>query len=65
MKHLRIDGDICTGQGRCYTIAPALLAYDDDGFVTPRDADIEVSEAHETAAAEATGSCPEGAITFF
>jgi ferredoxin len=44
-------------------MAPALLEYDEDGFVTPRDVDIEVSEGNEIAAAEAAGSCPEAAIT--
>ena len=30
---LTIDANLCSGQGRCYTLAPDLLDYDDEGFV--------------------------------
>ena len=30
---LTIDAAMCTGHGRCYTLAPDLLSYDDEGFV--------------------------------
>ena len=35
---LTIDAEMCTGHGRCYTLAPDLLSYDDEGFVTERGA---------------------------
>ena len=31
---LTIDAAMCTGHGRCYTLAPDLLTYDDEGFVS-------------------------------
>jgi ferredoxin len=60
---IRVDADKCTGHGRCYTVAPELLSYDDDGFVTIRGMAIEVPPDQSNAAREAVDSCPEGAIT--
>ena len=60
---LTIDAAMCTGHGRCYTLAPDLLSYDEEGFVTERGSTIEVPEGQEQAAREAALSCPEGAIT--
>jgi ferredoxin len=60
---LTIDAELCTGHGRCYTLAPALLSYDDEGFVTQRGTTIDVPDGQEEAAREAALSCPEGAIT--
>ena len=39
---LTIDAAMCTGHGRCYTLAPDLLTYDDEGFVNERGTTIEV-----------------------
>jgi ferredoxin len=60
---LFIDADVCTGHGRCYTLAPTLLTYDDEGFVTERGAPLDVASGLEGEAREAALSCPEGAIT--
>jgi cytochrome P450/ferredoxin len=60
---LTIDAAMCTGHGRCYTLAPDLLSYDDEGFVTQRGTTIDVPAGHEDAARDAAMSCPEGAIT--
>jgi len=60
---LTIDAAMCTGHGRCYTLAPDLLTYDEEGFVTERGSTIEVPAGQEKAAREAALSCPEGAIT--
>jgi ferredoxin len=60
---LTIDAKMCTGHGRCYTLAPELLTYDDEGFVTERGTTIDVPVAQEAAGREAALSCPEGAIT--
>jgi ferredoxin len=60
---LTIDAAMCTGHGRCYTLAPDLLTYDEEGFVTERGSTIEVPAGQEEAAREAALSCPEGAIT--
>ena len=61
---LTIDAEMCTGHGRCYTLAPDLLTYDDEGFVTERGQTVEVpGRAGGCGCARAAMSCPEGAIT--
>jgi ferredoxin len=57
---IRIDGDTCTGHGRCYTLAPELVTADDEGFGQVTQG--EVPPDHEAAARRATASCPEGAV---
>jgi ferredoxin len=51
------------GHGRCYTVAPDLLSYDEEGFVSIRDASIEVPEDQRQAAEDAAATCPEEAIS--
>ena len=60
---MTVDGARCTGHGRCYQIAPQLLSYDDEGYVTIRDQTIEVPDDQAELAEEAEGTCPEQAIT--
>jgi ferredoxin len=60
---IRVDADVCTGHGRCYTLAPELLSSDDEGYVTIRGTAIEVPPDQADAARDAASSCPEGAIT--
>lgn len=60
---LTVDGDRCTGHGRCYPLAPELLDSDDDGYVTHRGEVVGVPEHQVAHAREAAGTCPEGAIT--
>jgi len=60
---LTIDGASCMGHGRCYLMAPDLLTYDDEGYVTIRDQTIDVPADHAEAAEDAAGTCPEQAIT--
>lgn len=60
---LLIDPDVCTGHGRCYSLAPDVLACDDEGYVTPRGEPIEFPAEQHAAAEEIVGSCPEQAIT--
>ena len=38
---LSVDAARCTGHGRCYTLAPGLLDFDEDGYVTVRGGAIE------------------------
>ena len=59
---LTIDAAMCTGHGRCYSLAPELLSYDDEGFVTERGTTVEVPVGMEASARDAALSCPEGAI---
>jgi ferredoxin len=57
------DGRRCVGHGRCYTVAPDILADDDEGYVTVRDQVIDVPDDQREAAEDAAASCPEDAIT--
>ena len=60
---LTVDGASCMGHGRCYLMAPDLLTYDDEGYVTIRDQTIDVPADQVEAAEDAEGTCPEQAIT--
>jgi ferredoxin len=60
---LTVDGASCMGHGRCYVMAPDLLTYDDEGYVTIRDLEIDVPDDQVEAAEDAAGTCPEQAIT--
>jgi ferredoxin len=59
---LTIHADRCTGHGRCYTLAPGLLTYDDEGYVTIRGQVVDVPSEHRAAAQNAATSCPEQAV---
>ena len=59
---LTVDADRCMGHGRCYSVAPDLLTYDEEGFVTIRGVVIDVPEDQIEAAKEAVESCPEQAF---
>jgi ferredoxin len=58
-----VDPEQCTGHGRCYSVAPDLLTYDDEGYVSVRGEAIDVPADQVEFAEEAEGSCPEGAIS--
>jgi ferredoxin len=60
---LAVDGSSCMGHGRCYQIASDLLTFDDEGYVTIRDAAIDVPDDQLEAAEDAAATCPEQAIT--
>jgi ferredoxin len=60
---IHVDGSACMGHGRCYTVAPDLLTYDEEGFVSIRDETIEVPEDQRQAAEDAAATCPEEAIS--
>ena len=60
---LSVDGKSCMGHGRCYLMAPDLLGYDDEGYVTIRDQTIDVPADQVEAAEDAAATCPEQAIT--
>jgi len=57
---IRIDSDLCTGHGRCYSLAPTLFEPDDAG--TGQVIDGEVSPDQEADARRAVASCPERAV---
>jgi ferredoxin len=58
-----VDPEQCTGHGRCYSVAPDLLTYDDEGYVSIRGQAIDVPADQIEFVEEAEGSCPEGAIS--
>lgn len=58
---LVIDGERCTGHGRCYSLVPELFDSDEfgHGVVTVPD----VPPALEEKARTAVGNCPESCIS--
>ena len=61
---LTIDAAMCTGHGRCYTLAPDLLSLRRRGLPQRERHDrSRCPPARRTSAREAAMSCPEGAIT--
>ena len=60
---LSVDAYRCTGHGRCYSTAPALLSDDDEGFVTLRGGSLVITDDELPDAEEAVAACPEGAIS--
>ncbi|OHV31876.1 MULTISPECIES: ferredoxin [Pseudofrankia] len=59
---ITVLGDRCTGHGRCYSIAPDFLDYDDEGYVTIRDQIVGVPADQVAASRDAARTCPEQAI---
>lgn len=60
---ISIDAGKCMGHGRCYAVAPGLLADDEEGFVAQRGQTWQIPEELLATARLAAGACPEGAIT--
>lgn len=60
---MRIDvnRELCSGHGRCWTLAPDVFDADDDGYCATIS--IEVRPGHEQEALKGVRSCPERAIT--
>jgi ferredoxin len=57
---IRIDKDVCSGHGRCFTVAPEAFDFDDEGFgVVKFEA---VPAQFEAVARRAVDGCPEQAI---
>ena len=50
LVRLTVHADLCTGHGRCYTLAPDLLDCDDEGFVTLRGQTMDVPDGQLMAA---------------
>jgi ferredoxin len=57
-----IDTERCSGQGRCYVLAPSLFVDDDRGYGVVRG-DGTVAPEHEADAGRAVVACPEQAIS--
>ena len=56
-----LDPELCTGHGRCYSLAPELFDTDDEGHSVLLAS--EVPEGLESQAWLAVQNCPERCIT--
>jgi ferredoxin len=56
-----VDPAVCTGHGRCWSLAGEVYEADDDGYCATRSLDVppELEQAARTGAR----NCPERAIT--
>lgn len=57
-----VDETLCSGHGRCYSLAPEVFSSDDDGFSLQRGQEFDVEPANEEKARAGAAACPEGAI---
>ena len=55
---IKVDAELCSGQGRCYTVSPELFQSDDEGFVVQRGTEFDVAAEDEERPLAC--SCPEG-----
>jgi ferredoxin len=60
---VRIDADLCTGHGRCYTLAPELFEPNDDDGYGLVIGDGTIRDDQRELAMKAVNNCPERAIT--
>lgn len=58
---VRVDPDLCTGHGRCYTLAPDVFQADDGGYCHIPEEIVSGPAAEQARVGEA--NCPEDAIT--
>jgi ferredoxin len=56
-----LDSELCTGHGRCYSLAPELFDTDDEGHSVVLFPDVP--EGLESQAWLAAQNCPERCIT--
>ena len=57
---IRIDRSLCAGHGRCFSLAPEVFDYDEEGFSVIK---LEtITPDLEAAARRGAGGCPERAI---
>jgi ferredoxin len=60
---IAVSQELCSGQGRCYSVAPEVYTADDDGFSAQAGTEFEVPPGLEEQARLGAETCPEGAIT--
>jgi ferredoxin len=56
-----VDTDMCTGHGRCYTLAPEVFEADDNGHSSVIS--VEIPESLRDKALIGRDNCPERAIS--
>jgi len=60
---LKVDGELCSGHARCWTISRKFFLLDGDGYNAMRGHGyLEVPAEFEEAARKAEANCPEKAI---
>ena len=57
---VRIDHDLCTGHGRCYTLAPDVFDSDDAGYGEVKAPDVRSELEQQARTGER--NCPEHAV---
>lgn len=60
-----VDAALCSGQARCYAVAPDVFAEGPDGENRDAGRTVEVLPGQEEAVEDAAGVCPEQAIRVF
>jgi ferredoxin len=60
---VKIDGELCTGHGRCWVVAKEFYTLDDNGYNAERGKTLNVPPALAAAARLGASKCPERAIT--
>lgn len=58
---IAVDLKVCSGHGRCYSLAPEVYEADDDGYCANES--IDVPTELEDQARIGVRSCPERAIS--
>lgn len=61
MTRVSVDADLCTGHGRCYSLAPGVFDADELGHAVVLVEDV--SGELEAQAVVGEQNCPEAAIT--
>ena len=59
---IHVNEQLCSGHGRCYSMAPSVYEADDEGYPLQRGHDVDVAPAEEQNALLGVANCPEGAI---
>ena len=60
---VKIDGELCSGHGRCMVVAEQVYKLDDLGYAASRGKVIDIAPEFEAAARLGAEKCPERAIT--
>jgi ferredoxin len=60
---IAVSKDLCTGQGRCYVVSPAVFTPDDEGYCAQAGTEFDVPSSLEEQAKLGVNTCPEGAIS--
>ena len=60
---IAVSDELCSGQGRCYVVAPDVFQSDDEGFCAQRGTTFEVPAGLEDQGRLGVDTCPEGAIS--